>query len=350
MAVLRDVLGRGAFILQKDLTDFESALSAYLGVKHVLGVADGTNALILGLKAAGIGPGDEVIVPSHTYIASAAAVHLVGAKPVLADTCDDHMLDPASVESNITSQTAAIMPVQVNGRVCAMNPLLEVAERHGLIVVEDAAQALGAKYKGQSAGTFGAFGTFSFYPAKTLGGFGDGGALVTNNDEIGRNVALLRDHGRDATGRVIAWGTNCRLDNVQAAVLNYRFKTYDQQISRRRTIAQMYHDALRSLNDLTLPPSPDADPDHFDIYQNYELEAGRRDRLREYLSECGVGTLIQWGGTPVHLHRELGFKEALPATEAFFERCFMLPMHTNLSDIDVTRICGAIHDFYRSDG
>ncbi len=347
MGILRDVLRRGAFILQKDLAEFEAMLCDYLGVKYAIGVADGTNALILGLKALGVGPGDEVIVPSHTYIASAASIHLVGAIPVLAEIGPDHMLDARSVEPLIGKRTVAIMPVQLNGRTCDMDALGAIAERHGLAIVEDAAQALGSRFKGRFAGTFGAFGTFSFYPAKTLGCFGDGGAVVTDDDEIGRQVALLRDHGRDPSGRVVAWGTNCRLDNVQAAVLGYKLRTYDRDIARRREIAAMYDDALAGLNDLTPPPAPDADPDRFDVYQNYELEAGRRDELRQFLADNGIGTLIQWGGTPVHGHRELGFDVALPITERFFERCFMLPMHTALGDDEVRRICELIHAFYR---
>lgn len=346
MEVLRDVLSRGAFILQKDLTEFEDALKDYLGVKYAYGVADGTNAMILGLRAMGIGDGDEVIVPSHTYIATAAAVHFVGATPVLADIGPDRMIDPASVEAKITVRTAAVMPVQVNGRTCDMDAIRDICDRHSLRLCEDAAQALGSAFKGQCAGTFGEFGTFSFYPAKVLGSFGDGGAVVTNDDAIGRTLGLLRDHGRDETGRVVEWGTNSRLDNVQAAVLNYKFATYDADIERRRAIARMYRERLGGLNDIALPPGPDDDARHFDVYQNYEIESGHRDALRAFLAERGIGTLIQWGGTPVHAFHELGFTDRLPATEKFFERCFMLPMHTALSDGDVERICDTIHEFY----
>ncbi len=347
MLVVRDVLRRGAYILQRDLVEFENALKDYLGVKHALGVADGTNALIIGLKAAGIGPGDEVIVPSHTYIASAAAIHMVGATPVLADMAPDHMVDPASVAEKVTDCSRAIMPVQLNGRTCDMDALQAIADRHDLLIVEDAAQALGSRFRGRSAGTFGAFGTFSFYPAKLLGCFGDGGAVVTNDDEIARNVALLRDHGRNEDGRVVAWGTNSRLDNVHAAVLNYKFRRYDADIARRREIAAMYDERLAGINDLTLPPGPDATGDHFDVYQNYEVEAGRRDDLLSHLADHGIGTLIQWNGTPVHGMRELGFSETMPATEKFFQRCFMLPMHTALDNDEIARICDTIHAFYR---
>ena len=348
MELLRDVLSRGAFILQKDLTEFEDALKEYLGVKYVYGVADGTNAMILGLRAMGIGDGDEVILPSHTYIATAAAVHFVGATPVLADMSPDHMLDPAAIEEKITERTAAIMPVQLNGRTCDMDAIQKIVDRHNLRLCEDAAQALGSSFKGKCAGTFGEFGSFSFYPAKVLGSFGDGGAVVSDDDEIGRKLGLLRDHGRDEDGRVVEWGTNSRLDNVQAAVLNYKFQTYDQDIERRRDIARMYQERLGGLNDITLPPGPDDDPRHFDVFQNYEIESGRRDELRAYLDKNGIGTLVQWGGTPVHQFHELGFDETLPATEKFFDRCFMLPMHTALSDEDVARICDTIHEFYKT--
>ena len=348
MELLRDVLSRGAFILQKDLAEFEDALKEYLGVKYAYGVADGTNAMILGLRAMGIGQGDEVILPSHTYIATAAAVHFVGATPVLADMGPDHMLDPGAIEEKITDRTVAIMPVQLNGRTCDMDAIQKIVDQHNLRLCEDAAQALGSSFKGKCAGTFGEFGTFSFYPAKVLGSFGDGGAVVTDDDEIGRKLGLLRDHGRDEDGRVVDWGTNSRLDNVQAAVLNYKFQSYDQDIERRREIARMYHDRLSGLNDITLPPGPDDDPRHFDVYQNYEIESGHREELREFLSDRDIGTLIQWAGTPVHEFHELGFDETLPATEKFFERCFMLPMHTALSNEDVDRICDTIHEFYTS--
>jgi len=219
MAVLHDVMSKGAYILQKELEQFETNLKKFLDVKHVLGVADGTNALNLGLRAAGIGPGDEVIICSHTYIATAAAVHFAGANPVLVECGADHMIDPKQVKKAVTDKTRVIMPTQLNGRTCDMDSLQEIADHHNLIIIEDAAQALGSRFKEKCAGTFGLAGTFSFYPAKLLGCFGDGGAIVTNNDEMAHKLFLLRDHGRNKDGDVITWGTNCRLDNIQAAIL-----------------------------------------------------------------------------------------------------------------------------------
>lgn len=345
-AVMVDVCRRGAYILQKDCKEFEAALAKFMNVKHAFGLANGTDAIIIGLKAVGIGPGDEVILPSHTYIATAAAVHMVGATPVLAELGADHMLDAADVEKRITPRTKAIMPVQINGRTCDMDALRAVAARHKLMIVEDAAQGLGSKFKGQSAGTFGLFGTISFYPAKLLGCFGDGGAVVTNDDEVAERIALLRDHGRNAEGRVVAWGYNSRLDNLQAAVLNHKMKSFPQEIERRRQVAAMYQAGLGDLRELTLPPAPGADERHHDVYQNYELEADRRDELRVHLEAKGVRTIIQWAGTPVHQFRELGFTVDLPRTDAFFNRCFMLPMNAAVSDDEVKYIIDAVRAFY----
>jgi dTDP-4-amino-4,6-dideoxygalactose transaminase len=344
--VMLDVCRRGAYILQKECRDFDANLAKFMGVKHAFGVANGTDAIIIGLKAVGIGPGDEVILPSHTYIATAASVHLVGATPVLAECGPDHMLDAADVEKRITSRTKAIMPVQINGRTCDMDALQAVADKHGLMIVEDAAQGLGSKFKGRCAGTFGKFGTISFYPAKLLGCFGDGGAIVTNDDEVAAQIALLKDHGRNEEGRVVAWGYNSRLDNMQAAVLDYKLKSFDKDIARRRAVAARYQAGLGDLVELALPPAPDADARHFDVYQNYELEADRRDELRAYLDSRGIKTIIQWAGTPVHQFKELGFTVELPKTDKFFTRFVMLPMNVVITDEEVDYIVSTIRSFY----
>lgn len=344
--VMLDVCRRGAYILQKECRDFDANLAKFMGVKHAFGVANGTDAIIIGLKAVGIGPGDEVILPSHTYIATAASVHLVGATPVLAECVPDHMLDAADVEKRITTRTKAIMPVQINGRTCDMDALQAVADKHGLMIVEDAAQGLGSKFKGRCAGTFGKFGTISFYPAKLLGCFGDGGAIVTNDDDVAAQIALLKDHGRNEEGRVVAWGYNSRLDNMQAAVLDYKLKSFDKDIARRRAVAARYQAGLGDLVELTLPPAPDADGRHFDVYQNYELEADRRDELRAYLDSRGIKTIIQWAGTPVHQFKELGFTVELPKTDKFFTRFVMLPMNVVITDEEVDYIVSTIRGFY----
>ncbi len=346
-AAVTDVMRRGAYILQNDLADFEASLRRYLGVKYAFGVADGTNALIIALRAAGIGPGDEVIVPSHTYVASAASIHFAGATPVLVECRDDHMIDPDSIRQAITRRTKAIMPVQLNGRTADMDAILAIAAEHGLEVIEDAAQALGSKFKGRFAGTFGAAGTFSFYPAKLLGCFGDGGGVVTNDDRMGAQLALLRDHGRDAAGEVIAWGTNSRLDNLQAAILNIKFKTFDEDLARRRTLARLYDEGLRDVAELHLPPAPEADAAHFDVYQNYEIEAESRDALKAHLEMQGVRTIIQFGAKAVHQYEGLGLTHyRLPRTELLYRRALLLPMNTSLSDDDVHHVVDCIRSFY----
>jgi dTDP-4-amino-4,6-dideoxygalactose transaminase len=341
------VMDRGAYILQSDLVEFETALAGFVGAKHALGVANGTDGLTIALRAAGIGLGDEVILPSHTYVASAAAVHFAGATPVLVECGPDHMIDPSAVAAAVTPRTAAIMPVQLNGRTCDMDALQSIADRHGLAIVEDAAQALGSKFKGRSAGTFGIAAEFSFYPAKVLGCFGDGGGLTTSDSAMARKMSLLRDHGRDENGVVVTWGLNSRLDNLQAAVLNVKFQQLEQEIGRRREIARRYHDGLQGLDDFVLPPGPDDDPDHFDIYQNYEVESGRRDQLRKQLEDEGIRTIIQWAGKPVHQFDGLGLAGVnLPYTDRLFTRCFLLPMNTSITNEEVEYICDRIRRFY----
>ena len=347
-AIIQDVGRRGAFILQQDLKDFEKNLAEYMGVKYALGVSNGTDGLLMGLRAANIGPGDEVIFSSHTFVATAASIHFVGATPVPVECGPDHQIDVQSVKSAITSKTKAIMPTQLNGRCCDMEALAAVARDHDLLIVEDAAQGLGAKFKGQMAGTFGIASAMSFYPAKVLGSLGDAGAVFTNDEKVYESYLLQRDHGRDPkTGDVVAWGLNLRMDNLQAAILNHKLKNYPKVVERRREIAGLYQEQLGGLKTITLPPAPDTEGHYFDIYQNYEIEAERRDELKAYLGENGVGTLIQWGGKGVHQFEKLGFTQNLPYTERLFTSMLMLPMNTSLSNEDVEYVSTTIKRFYQ---
>jgi dTDP-4-amino-4,6-dideoxygalactose transaminase len=346
MATITDVIRRGAFIMQKDLTEFEAAIAKYLGVKHAFGVGNATDGLHIAFRAAGLKPGDEVIFPSHTMVASPASVHFAGGVPVPVDIGPDHMIDPSVIEKAITKRTKFIMPVQVNGRTCDMDAIQGIADKHGLRIVEDAAQALGSAFKGKRAGSFGVAASFSFYPAKVLGCVGDGGMLVTNDDSVADIAHQLRDHGRDRDGEVSSWGMNSRLDNIQAAILHLQFRDYDTIIKHRRALAAAYHERLGDLKELQLPPAPDADKRHFDVYQNYEIEADRRDELKAHLKDRGIGTLIQWGGKAVHQFERLGLKAKLPATERFFTRCIMLPMNMMVSAADVDYISRTIRSFY----
>ena len=347
LKIFDEVGNRGAFIMQSDVKDFESSLSEFTSAKYAIGVANGTDGLELAWMSIGLRAGDEVIICSHTMLATASAIKLAGGTPVPVELGEDGLIDPDAVEDAINPRTVGIMPTDLNGRTCEMDRIMAIANRYRLFVVEDAAQALGSRFKGQHAGTFGHAGSISFFPAKVLGCLGDGGAVVTNDSGIFDRVYQLHDHGRDPEGEVKSWGRNSRLDNLQAAILNHRLKSYASVIERRRAIAKMYQNRLENLEELQLPPAPDADPNHFDIYQNYELQANQRDALKEYLSLKGVGTLIQWGGKAVHQFERLGFNVKLPKTEKFFQRCIMLPMNVFLSDTEIEYICDQVWDFYR---
>ena len=348
LSAMLNVMERGAFILQNEVKEFEGQIAQFIGVKHAIGTANATDALELIIQVAGIGPGDEVIVPSHTFVASAAAIHNNGATPVLADCGDDHLVDPASIEALITPRTKAIMPVQLNGRVCNMDRIQAIADRYRLQIIEDSSQGLGAKFKGRCAGTFGLAGVFSFYPAKVLGCFGDGGMVVSNDDNLATKIRLLRDHGRGGHGgSVEMWSRNSRLDNLHATIMLVKMRIYPQEIIRRRELAARYQLGLHGISQLTLPPAPDSSQDHFDIYQNYELQAERRDELRTYLETNGVKTIIQWGGQAIHQSPALGFHCKLPRTERLFTRCFLLPMNTSLTNDEVDYICAQIRSFYQ---
>jgi dTDP-4-amino-4,6-dideoxygalactose transaminase len=348
MATFEEVSSRGAYILQKDLADFESNLASYTGAKHAIGVANATDGLELAWIAIRLKPGDEVIISSHTMLATASAIVTAGGTPVPVEIGDDNLIDPDAVSAAINERTVGISPTQLNGRTCNMDAIMKIATKHKLAVVEDAAQALGSHYKGKHAGTFGDAGSFSFFPAKVLGCLGDGGGVITNNSEIYEKVFQLHDHGRNSKGEIKSWGRNSRLDNLQAAILGSKLTKYNSVITRRRQIASIYESQLGFLAELSLPPAPSESGDNFDIYQNYELQADNRDELREYLSQQGIGTLIQWGGKGIHQWEGLGFTQSLPRVESFFQRCLMLPMNIFISDDDIEYICASIIKFYRS--
>lgn len=346
LAIVQDVGRRGAFIMQDDLADFEAHLAEFLGTRHALGVANATDGLIIALRAAGLQSGDEVILSSHTMIATAAAIHFAGGVPIPVECGSDHLMDPAAAEAAVTARTKAILPTQLNGRTCDIEALERIAHNHGLLIVEDAAQGLGSRFKGKCAATFGLAAAISFYPAKVLGCLGDGGAVITDDDAIYDRIFQMRDHGRNSQGEIVSWGLNSRLDNLQAAILDFQLKKHDSVIARRRELARLYTERLKDVPEVVLPPAPASDPDHFDIYQNYEIEAERRDQLKQYLKDHGIGTLVQWGGQAVHQLKALGFTQHLPYTDWLFTRLLMLPMNTSLSDDDVRYVCDHVRAFY----
>lgn len=347
MDTIRTVLARGDLIQRQQLRAFEEHFAAFVGTHYAVGVSNCTDGLRLALIAADIEPGAEVVTVSHTFVATAAAIHHVGATPVFLDIGPDHNADVGLLEEAITRRTRAILPVHLNGRVCEMNPIKEAAERHNLVVIEDAAQALGAKYGGTQAGAFGLAGVFSFYPAKLLGAFGDAGAVVTNDGRFADRIRRLRDHGRTPEGDIAEWSFNCRMDNLHAAILDFKLQYVPQWIARRREIARLYQEGLSHVPTLMLPPPPADEGPHFDTFQNYEIEAEDRDRLVSYLKTRGVEILLPWGGRGVHQWRALKLNHVrLPRTEQMFQRVLMLPMYPELRDEQVRYVVEVIHEFY----
>ena len=347
MNAITGALSKGDLILRDQLRQFEENIASFVGVKYAVGVNSGTDALYLSLKAAGVGKGDEVITVAHTFVATVSAIVYCGAKPILVDIREDMNMDMNQVENVITPQTKAILPVYLNGRMCDMEKLMEIANEHNLLVIEDAAQALGATFDGKKAGSFGLTGCFSFYPAKMLGAAGDGGIAVTNDEEIAEKIRLLRDHGyQRSTGDILYYGYNSRLDNLQAAILDVKLKHLPEWIEKRRGIASLYHDGLSDFLELKLPPSPHPDDRFFDVYQNYVIRTKERDRLVAYLGEKGIEILISWS-KPMHHHEALGLKHFyLPRTERISNEVLSLPMYPELSDEQGEFVVDAICKFY----
>ena len=346
LKIFDDVCNRGAYILQDDLEQFENSLSKFSGSKFAIGVNNATDALQIALVNGGIEEGDEVIISSHTMIATASAIKFAGGIPVPVEVGNDLLIDYQSIRKNLSNKTKAIMPTHLNGRTCNMDIILEIAGENELLIFEDAAQALGSMYKGKCAGTFGEASAISFYPAKTLGALGDAGAILTNNEVLYKKMIAYRDHGRDPlTGDIKNWGVNSRLDNLQAAFLNFFLSNYKETISRRRDIAKLYNELLHDLEQVILPQPPN-DGDHFDIFQNYEIRAQDRDSLQLYLKNNGVGTLLQWSGKAIHHFNSLGFDNKLPYTDQIFDEIIMLPLNLFISDQDVEYISNCIRGFY----
>ena len=347
IGAISEALSRGDLLLRGQLKQFEQDIASFIGVKYAVGLNSGTDAMFLSLKAAGIGPRDEVITVAHTFVATIAVIVNCGAKPILVDVGEDMNMDVEQVEQKISPKTKAILPVDLNGRLCDMGKLVKIADEHNLIVIEDAAQALGANFNGKKGGSFGLTGCFSLYPAKILGAAGDGGFATTNDEEMYEKICLLRDHGQDRkTGKILFYGFNSRLDNIQAAVLNVKLKYLPKWIERRREIAKSYHEELSDLNEVKLPPPPTTTGPYYDVYQNYVIRVKDRDELVKFLEKNGIETMVSWR-TPNHLQPSLNLKHfSLPNTEKLSCEVLSLPMYPELTDEQVHYVIDVIHDFY----
>lgn len=352
---IKDALSRGDLMgLRQDNEELEKNLADFLGVKYVVGLNSGTDALIFSLKAAGVGDGDEVITVSHTFWATIEAILHNRAKPVLVEVREDFNMDIDAMEAAITEKTRAIIPVYLNGRMAEMEKLMEIAKKHNLAVIEDAAQALGAKFQGKMAGSIGLTGCFSFYPAKILGCFGDGGAVATDDQEIAEKIRLYSDHGQktlrqnsgQAKTEIVLAGWTSRLDNMQAAVLNVKFKYLPRWLERRREIAGIYAEGLKEVLQIKLPVSPGSDPKYYDVFQNYVLRAEKRDELFNFLKEKGVETLIK-DPLPLHHHPKLGLSRfQLPFTEQLAKEVISLPMYPELTNHEIQYVIECLKEFY----
>ncbi len=351
IAAFDDVLSRGDIVLRKDLAQFEESFAQFVGTRYAIGVNSGTSAIWLGMRAAGIGAGDEVITVAHTFIASISIPYLLGAKPVLIDVGKDFNINPALIEQALTKRTKAIEPVHLNGRCCDMEPILDIAKRKGLLVIEDAAQALGAGLQlhdgtWKKAGSFGAAGAFSLYWAKTLGGFGNNGVVTTDDPEVAEKVRLMRYNGEDRETRHFKYHShNLIMDNLHAALLNVKFKYFPSWLERRRAIAERYRQGLSGFPELALPHFDH--PRFHDTYTNYVVRTPRRDELKAHLEREGVETIISW---PVPTYREellLPNDIHLPETERICTEVLSLPMYPELTDEQVDLVIAAVTKFYR---
>jgi dTDP-4-amino-4,6-dideoxygalactose transaminase len=343
---IADVLERATFVLGPQVSEFEEHFAAYCGVKHCVGVESGTAALKLALIALGIGPGDEVIVPANTYVASAIAVSSAGAAPVLVDAGDAYLIDPGAVEAAITPRTRAIMPVHLYGQMVPMQALVEIADRYGLAIVEDACQAHGAKWQSQRAGSIGGVGCFSFYPGKNLGAYGDGGAVVTNDETLAERVKLLRDFGQKKKYEHLIKGDNCRLDSLQAAVLDVKLRYLDEWNERRRDHAALY-DTLLAAAGFPVPKTLDAEAH---VYHLYVTQVEDRENVQGRLAQRGIQTGIHYP-IPIHLqpaYAELGLRAGrFPATENAAARILSLPMFPELTGEQIRYVVESLAEVAR---
>jgi dTDP-4-amino-4,6-dideoxygalactose transaminase len=345
--VIQDVLGRCNFILGSQVEEFEQSFAGFVGVKYAVGVSNGLDALRLSLMALEIGPGDEVILPVNTYIATALAVSSLGAVPVLVD-CDPttYNIDVELVEHAITNRVRAIIPVHLTGQSADMDPILEIAERRRLYVVEDGAQAHGTMYKGQPCGSLGIMGCFSFYPGKNLGACGDAGMVVTNEKNIAERLRHLRNYGQSVKYEHVEKGLNARMDTLQAAILNVKLRYLQQWNRARAEHAERYRQVLNGIGDVAFQQRA---PHSTHIYHLFIIETDQRDALQKHLETAGIKTGIHYP-KPIHLqeaYSEMGLRIGdFPCAERLAARILSLPMYPELTDEQILRVGDAIRDFF----
>lgn len=343
-SVFDRVLDQSTFVLGPEVQRFEQEFAAYVGTGHCVALNTGTAALHLVLAALGIGPGDEVITVPHTFIATAEAISAVGARPVFVDIDPvSFTMDPALLRAAITPRTRAIIPVDLYGQIADMDPILEIADQHGIPVVEDACQAHGAEYRGRKAGAFGRAGCFSFYPGKNLGACGEGGAVTTDDADLAHRIRLWRDHGSSKRYEHVFPGLNMRMEGIQGGVLSVKLKYLDLWNDQRRRAAASFNQALAN-TDIETPTEL---PNRRHVYHLYVVQSDNRDLLRRRLADAGVETGLHYP-TPLHLqeaYRFLGYREGdFPVTERVRSRILSLPMYPHIAPAAIERVASELQE------
>lgn len=339
-----DVGRSGGYIMGSRLESFERKAAEFIGVRHALGVADGSDALFLVLKALDIGPGDEVITATNSFIASAWVIAAVGATPVLVDVAEDFNIDPRLVEAAVTPRTKAIIPVHLTGRAAPMDEINAIAQKHDLFVLEDAAQAIGARYRGKRTGALGHAAGFSLHPLKNLGVYGDGGLITTNDDALAAKLRLLRNHGLRNRDECEIWGFNSRLDTMQAAFAEIKLGYLDDWNTRCRAIAKTYASGLADYVQVPIDQTWEEC-----VYHNFVIRTERRDALMAHLLQNGVDTRVHYP-IPIHLQdaaKHLGYKLGdFPNAELYAKTMISLPIYPELTDAEVAHVVGAVRSFF----
>ena len=341
LSIIDNVSSSGGFILQKAVSDFELQLANYVGSNYAVGVGNATDGMEIFLEAIGINPGDEIIISSHTMLATASAIKFTGGTPIPVDIGTDNLISIQAIEDAITPNTVGIMPTQLNGRVCNMDAIIAIAQKHGLFIVEDAAQALGAKYKGQHAGTFGLASDISFFPAKVLGCLGDAGGVLVNDKDLYHKIFQLHDHGRDVDGEVRRWGRNSRLDSLQALVLNEKLRKLAEWNEVRKHTAKLYFEFLSDIPELQMTEELELSEG---VYHLMVVRHPKRDLIRKKLDSFGIQSGIHYPHALTqlpHYSNDLN-PTACPEAEKAASQVFSLPMGEHMNPRLVKCVCDSL--------
>lgn len=347
LPIMDSVFASAQFVGGEELDKFEENIAKLCGTKYACALNSGTDALMLALVMSGVRKGDEVITPPNSFIASTAAIIHIGAIPVFVDVLPDQNIDPSKIENAITKKTKAIMPVHLTGRMCDMDPIMAIAKQHDLLVIEDAAQSVGSKYKGKPSGSIGDVGCFSTHPLKNLNACGDGGFLTTNDENIFNKTKLYRNHGMADRNIVHNFGSVSRMDNLQAAILNYRLDKLNFTTNKRRRNANTYFKGINNQN-LFFPKEKDSE---YNTYHTFVIQTQYRDELKDYLSVNNIDTAIHYP-FPIHLQpasKKLGYQAGdFPVTERQSKEILTLPVNQYITENDIQRIIKALNDFKSS--